>query len=477
MSIHDNPMANVEHHTVSAGVRSDPSPVAPNPDRAWPAPVESDPAVDELLARRLEDLDTESEGGSDGNFGSNGKNPSSGPDSVPIFPISPKLDEAALHGLAGDYVRDVASTTEAHPAGVLATVLVGVGVMVGHRPYVVSGERHHANTNGLIVGNTGKARKGTAIGVGRRLLLAAEEGFEDRIRNGFGSGEALVGTLAEGPDHRLLIEEHEMSRILKTSARQGSVLSEIVRDAFDGRTLRHNTLKSGALVARGAHVGIVGSITRDELLVTLADVDVANGFINRFMIVAVGRQAIRPRVRPLEDRLVAHYAQRLNVAVREARQRDEVPFSTAGGEAFDLAYEQVTTDDPDGPLGSVIARADAHLARLTLIYALLDRAPAIEPEHVRAALAFWNYCRASAAVLWPEDPLVDRLARSILAAGPEGLTRTEIRAVVGSNNVRRQVIEAALERIAARELAVRTFRSTGGRRAEVWVATAYEEDP
>lgn len=424
--------------------------------------------------------------GSNGNDGRDGNEPSGIAPIVPISPIAPipprlpRLDPAALHGPAGDYVRAVAPTTEAHPAGVLATVLVSFGVMAGHGPYVVSGERHHANTNALLIGSTGKARKGTAIGAGRRLMLAARSDFEDRVRNGFGSGEALIAAVAPrddgSSDHRLLIEEHEMSRVLKTAARQGSVLSEIVRDAFDGRTLRHATLARGTITAPGAHVGVMGSITRDELVATLADVEMANGFANRFLFVLVGRTAARPRVRPLEDRVIAPIAQVVNEALAEAWTRGEVPFSDAGGAAYDAAYEAVTGDDPPSPLGNIIARADAHLTRLALIYTLLDRSRAVEAEHVEAAEAFWRYCRASAEVLWPVDPLADRIGRSILAAGPAGLTRTEIRAVVGSNNVKARRIDQALAELAARDMAVQTYRDTGGRRAETWIATAHHED-
>ena len=51
---------------------------------------------------------------------------------------------------------------------------------------------------------------------------------------------------------------------------------------------------------------------------------------------------------------------------------------------------------PPGLLGAATARAEAQVVRLSLIYALLDRAAAIGTEHLTAALALWRYCADSA---------------------------------------------------------------------------------
>jgi hypothetical protein len=40
--------------------------------------------------------------------------------------------------------------------------------------------------------------------------------------------------------------------------------------------------------------------------------------------------------------------------------------------------------------------------RLSVIYATLDQSAVIQPEHLRAALAVWDYCDASAKVLFAE---------------------------------------------------------------------------
>ena len=46
--------------------------------------------------------------------------------------------------------------------------------------------------------------------------------------------------------------------------------------------------------------------------------------------------------------------------------------------------------------GAATARAEAHTARLALLYALLDCSDVIRLAHLEAALAFWAYSAASA---------------------------------------------------------------------------------
>ena len=67
--------------------------------------------------------------------------------------------------------------------------------------------------------------------------------------------------------------------------------------------------------------------------------------------------------------------------------------------------------------------------RLACLYALLDLSDTVRPIHLRAALALWRYCEASARFVSGEsraDPLADELLELIRAA-PDGLTEQEIR--------------------------------------------------
>jgi hypothetical protein len=123
------------------------------------------------------------------------------------------------------------------------------------------------------------------------------------------------------------------------------------------------------------------------------------------------------------------------------------------------------------------SRAEAHVVRLAVIYAVLDSAEAIDVEHLQAALAVWDYCFQSAAYIFGDstgNPTADKvLAR--LRATPAGMTRTDIRELVGSGRSEEQ-IEAALDLLDRYGLARgEQDTDTGGRPAERWHATGPEK--
>src|SRR5262249_60837842 len=89
-------------------------------------------------------------------------------------------------------------------------------------------------------------------------------------------------------DKRLLIHEPESANVLKQTERQGNTLSAILRQAWDGGDLRTLTKNSPAR-ATGAHVGLIGHITADELRRYLSSTEAANGFGNRFLWVCCRR--------------------------------------------------------------------------------------------------------------------------------------------------------------------------------------------
>ena len=223
------------------------------------------------------------------------------------------MDAAALHGIAGEFVRAVEPHTEADPAAILVQFLLAFGALVGRGPhYRVEGDQHHANLFALLVGATAKGRKGTSWGRVREVFenvpswkahvsgLSSGEGLKWHARDPREEtkpkkkGEVVTEIADEGVrDKRLLVTEPEFSSALRASQRQGSTLSATVREAWDTGHLRTLT-KHDPITATGAHVCIVGHITDDELRTELTATDTANGFANRFLFVAVRRSKLLP---------------------------------------------------------------------------------------------------------------------------------------------------------------------------------------
>src|SRR5262245_26526740 len=101
----------------------------------------------------------------------------------------PTMDAAAYHGLAGDVVRTIAPHSEADPVALLMQFLTMAGNVIGRLPYYqVESDRHHANLFTVLVGDSSKARKGTAAGRVRAVVKIADQTWsDDRIKGGLSS--------------------------------------------------------------------------------------------------------------------------------------------------------------------------------------------------------------------------------------------------------------------------------------------------
>src|SRR5215469_9682736 len=98
-----------------------------------------------------------------------------GHDKVP-FREFPVMAAAAFYVVPGDIVRTIEPHTESDPTTLMVTLLVYLGSLIGRGPYYqVEGTRHHPNLNALIVGETGKSRKGTGDGRVREIFDVADK--------------------------------------------------------------------------------------------------------------------------------------------------------------------------------------------------------------------------------------------------------------------------------------------------------------
>ena len=106
---------------------------------------------------------------------------------------------AALHGPAGEFVQRVEPHTEADPMALLAQILVAFGTAAGRNAYLrIEASRHYPNEFCVLVGASGKGRKGSSWDHVEALLAAAEREFAaQRIVSGLSSGEGLIAEVRD----------------------------------------------------------------------------------------------------------------------------------------------------------------------------------------------------------------------------------------------------------------------------------------
>lgn len=383
-------------------------------------------------------------------------------------PPWPDLDPVALHGPAGLALEVLEPHTEADPAAVLVTLLAAWGAFVGPNVYAKAGHVHHPpRLSAVIVGDTAKARKGTSWGAARQALdHAALQFMADRVLGGFGSGEAVVDEVRDPQPHeddekadpgaddkRLIVYEPEFARVLKVCQRETSILSAVLRDAWDGTRLQTRA-RSKKAVATGHHIAVVGHITAPELRRNLVETEIAGGFANRLLWICARRSKRLPFGGEPDQTALADLGRLLGSRADQTRDFGRIEFDQDGREMWRSLYDDMADDDPGGMLGAITARPEPQTLRLAVTYALLDGKRKIGVDHIRAGWAVWQYSRASATFIWGDavgDEIADSLLRAIRKAGPDGLDATAQRSVF-SNNVKANRLTAAREDLERRGL-------------------------
>ena len=332
------------------------------------------------------------------------------------------LGAAAYHGLAGEVVNAIAPQTEADPVALLLQFLIYGGNAIGAAYFQVGKDRHYTNLFGLLVGDTAKACKGLSAGHIRDFYMnAVPEWAGSCIRTGMSSGEGIIHhvrdpvlamrkgklqTIDPGvDDKRLLIDEREFQQALTVMQRQGNTLSTVVRDAWDCRQVLETLTKKEPTKATNPFISIGGHITRDELKESLDRTAMANGYANRFLIAFIHRSKELPLGGNDVD--LTGLIERTRAILDAARGVERVNLTDSAQQLWCEIYPVLSSGQP-GLLGAITARAEAQTLRLALIYAMLDGADAIDHVHIRAGLAIWTYCEASARYIFGDLTAQDR---------------------------------------------------------------------
>jgi hypothetical protein len=131
-----------------------------------------------------------------------------------------------------------------------------------------------------------------------------------------------------------------------------------------------------------------------------------------------------------------------------------------------------------GLYGAATSRAEAQVLRLSALYAVLDCSPSIGLPHLQAALAVWDYCGASASLLFGTatgDHTADRILEAVNASAGGFLSRNQMSALF-HGHLSSSRIEAALEQlISLGAIYQSSSQPSGGRPSTLWSAIPESE--
>jgi hypothetical protein len=151
----------------------------------------------------------------------------------------------------------------------------------------------------------------------------------------------------------------------------------------------------------------------------------------------------------------------------------KLDFSRQGIKKWEEFYESID-DCQSGSIGAILARAEAHVLRLAMIYTVLDRSTLIEPKHLAAAKSVWDYCCASAQWAFTNasgNMHADKILWALERA-PDGLSREQINNEVFHRNCTKIEIDQALSILKKNKQVDQTYnRGRKGRPSEWWRAS------
>jgi len=206
----------------------------------------------------------------------------------------------------------------------------------------------------------------------------------------------------------------------------------------------------------------------------LTATEMANGFMNRFLIFHVSRNKILPFGGFLPEEEMKPFAKWLRDAAAAVSGKKEITLRDDAADLWEAAYIPLTKSQP-GLIGSIIARRSTLVLRIALVYCLLDKAKQITRDHLEAALAVWHYCEESARTIFADatgDSLADRVL-TMISMEENGLTQTQISNALGRNFESKR-IKQSLDLLYSQQRVLFESIATKGRPAKVWKATRHE---
>ena len=401
----------------------------------------------------------------------------------PVFRLieqpGPHFDEGILYGPLGQATKLIARYNESHPMAIYLNLIISIGNLFGRHSYFNVGKtQHFTNEYVAFVGESSVSRKGTGADEVDDLLCKVDERWFDNCNmGGFGSPQGVINAIRDDASYqkkikkdggyvyetflhpgrtekRLCIREGELTNILKLMSDPKIRCDEMMRNMWDGKSLQNrvagitNDGESKSLVCKKPHGSIIGWTTR-ELLNTFMPIGYdQSGTGNRFLYCQFTRLQLVPRGGPeINWSMETVKGFRNSVGEEEsfvvylyeaklAAQKDQhIPIHANARNYWDSLYLRLEAQKYRTDIVSrLTSRGPAHVRRLATILCLVDRETTIQLNHLKAAMAIWQYgCESVHFILLGCSLDQEKIIRLAQKKDPEPITSTDVYDLFGRN--------------------------------------------
>jgi hypothetical protein len=396
--------------------------------------------------------------------------------------------DIVIQGPIGEWIKTVEPETEATMASLGAGLIAGLGAYMGRDIKLKVGRiTHMGNLFVVQVGPTSTARKGTADSEIHNFLYQLDASFSmNNIASGFGSGEALIERVADPQenskgeivvgteDQRLYIQEGEFSKVLRIADRQGSVLADVIRLAFDGKRPLANAAKTTRKLISSRHcISLFGGITPDELLKIFPALAAVSGTGNRYLWVWSDSTKLLPYGGSEVE--IRSIVQQVRQNITDVRRTRTLEYSADARDWWEAHYAQLRKPDwVPGSVQPMISRISDQTQRIALIYAATQGSKEVTVDHLAAGYAWVEHSIQTVRAVMGglvRNEEAGRILASLRQHPGVPATKKEIYDIF-SRNTTATALDAALGELEEVQLAYSwTGPSVGGRPPTMVMAT------
>lgn len=249
--------------------------------------------------------------------------------------------------------------------------------------------------------------------------------------------------------------------------RDGNILSQVIRDAWDCAPLETMT-KQNPLKAPSSLISIIGHITKAELTRLLSSTEIANGLGNRFIFIKSSRDKKLPNPDELTSEEKEFMVEHLKAMINHAKSINKMEFSSDAKTYWGELYLSLNSED-SSIVGTLTARQEAQIRRLAMIISLFNGKDSINLDSLIFAEKIFNYSIETLKEIYGHsmgDPLTDKIL-DLLKSSPDGLSRSKLHEYL-SRNYQKGSLDNSLKLLKSQGLAECEKINTQGRPIEVW---------
>lgn len=379
----------------------------------------------------------------------------------PVPPPTPTQD--MFYGLAGQVAGIASQGTEINPVSASLAFLSFLGANVGRDTYLlINNTYHHPRLFTLHIGRSSRGGKGDSQQLTHRIRRRIEVLEPDLLgkthTGGLSSGEGLAALIHDGygetppiHDKRLWVVEGELANVLKKVAREGNVLSAVLREMWDGSDIKP-AVKTRPMGVTDPHIGLHACITPTELTKTLGKGEIDNGFANRFLMIWAENVGCVAFPETTQEHIIDTLAELAMDIIKyslgnypDSKNNKEMNLSESARLYYGHIYRQFKIPLDNEQVAGLLARRAPYTIRLAMLFALMDKTRVIEIKHLKAAYAWVEYATNTTRFVFHSERQTEKAAEIKKNAVKILVFIEQEKAGVSSSDIHSQCFKGHLE--------------------------------